>query len=90
MEVRAFWKTFEFATKTTTMLVSVTVIVGSGPQPTLPGLEEEVVRLAGVLEDPVRPLQARMVHVLGRIDHSRKVSGRAAENTRKISEGRKI
>ena len=79
VEMSAFWKTFDFVTLTIVM-VPVTVIVGPGPHPPLSGLEEEVVRLARMLEHSVKSTEARMIDILRRIYHSWEIGA-----TRKIS-----
>ena len=79
MEMLAFWKTFDFVTLTIVM-VPVTVIVVPRPHPPLSGLEEEVVRLARMLEHSVKSTEARMIDILRRIYHSWEIGA-----TRKIS-----
>ena len=79
MEMLAFWKTFDFVTKTNVMVL-VTVIVGSGPHPPLSGLEKETVRLAGMLENSAKTPETRMIDILRRIYHSREIG-----DNRKIS-----
>ena len=79
VEMLAFWKTFDFVTKTNVMVL-VTVILGSGPHPPLSGLEKEMVRLAGMLENSAKSPETRMIDILRRIYHSREIG-----DNRKIS-----